>query len=111
MSVTEGGISSRKDVIVIILKQSDSLYVEHVGALDPSAAPGGVELGRICAMGFGMMEDSEEAGFIVWTLYLSCLVFIAYMFLLSLGDEAMLGVGLCLPGRDLVRITGIDIQG
>ncbi len=54
----------------------------------------------MCFAGFGMME---EVGFNIWTLYLSCLVVIAHVFLLSLGDEAMLGVGLCLPGRDLVR--------
>ncbi len=58
----------------------------------------------ICFVGFGMME---EAGFNVWTLYLFCLIVIAYVFLMSLGDEAMLGVGLCLPGRDLVRSEGV----
>ena len=84
-------------------KQSDSLSVKHVGPLDPLAAPGGVELGRTCAMcfvGFGVME---EADFNVWALYISCLIVIAYVFLMCLGDEAMLGVGLCMPGRDFVR--------
>ncbi len=56
---------------------------------------------------FRRFRHDGKAGFNVYTLYLSCLVFIAYMFLLSLEDEAMLGVGLCLPGRDLVRSEGV----